>query len=178
MRIPHSKRDDFSVEEQAVFDRMQKKGPPANIYMLLSHSPKVANALLEVSEALRASKVVTAELRELVTLHTTLLIGGEYEYNQHWNAAIALGIDRAKIEALKVFETSPLFTGCERAALRVSAELAVPPFELTAATWDALRAEFPDRAIVEILIVIGWYQLGARFTGALDVEMDPWYRKL
>ena len=65
-----------------------------------------------------------------------------------------LGVDAKKTAAVFEFETSPLFTDAERAVLRVAWYGALQPNAVTNEDFEALKAHFSDREIVETVAVL------------------------
>ena len=64
-----------------------------------------------------------------------------------------------RVEALAQFETSPLFTKAERAALRFAQAAGTRPSAVTDAHFDALKKHYSEDAITEMVAVIsllGW----------------------
>jgi len=84
-----------------------------------------------------------------------------------------MGITAEKIASVFEFETSPLFSDAERAALRVAWHGALQPNAVTDEDFEALKAHFSEREIVEIVAVLSLYGFLNRWNGTLQTELEP-----
>jgi alkylhydroperoxidase family enzyme len=80
-----------------------------------------------------------------------------------------------KIAAVWEFETSPLFSEAERAALRLARDASLQPNLATPAHFQALREHYTEGEIVEIMAVISLFGFLNRWndTMATDLEDEP-----
>ncbi len=58
----------------------------------------------------------------------------------------------------------------ERLALAFAETLIVEPTSMTDEAFDALRAEFSEREIVELCFFVGFYNLLHRFNAVIDLD--------
>jgi len=82
------------------------------------------------------------------------------------------GISEDKLDAIEGFRESELFSGAEKAALAYAEEMCRIPVEVPDAIFEAVRANFDDRAIVELTATIALENLRARFNRALQIPGD------
>jgi len=80
-------------------------------------------------------------------------------------------LPRERLDALPEYETHPAFTAPERAALTY-AEEATRHVDVTDATFDALRAHFPEREIVEITWLVAQENFYNRMNRPLGIGSD------
>ena len=71
------------------------------------------------------------------------------------------------------FETSPLGSAAERAALRVAWHGALQPNAVTDEDFAALKLHFSEREIAEIVAVLSLYGFLNRWNGTLQTELEP-----
>ncbi len=113
------------------------------------------------------------KLRELAILLVATRTDAEYEWVQHVGISKTLGIDGAQISAI---QRGDLKAACldpdAQALLRFVSEVLERP-RPDDATFAALSNRFPPRQIVELLLVIGSYQMLARLMTTLDLDIDP-----
>jgi alkylhydroperoxidase family enzyme len=74
--------------------------------------------------------------------------------------------------ALVDFDGSPEFTEVERLALRYAVAMTGTPVELPDDLFDALRAHFDARQLVELTAAIAWENYRARFDHAFGCEAE------
>ncbi len=82
------------------------------------------------------------------------------------------GISEDKLAAIEGFRESDLFSVAEKAALAYAEEMCRAPVEVPDAVFEAVRASFDERAIVELTATIALENLRARFNRALQVASD------
>ena len=78
-----------------------------------------------------------------------------------------------KIASVLEFDTPPLFSNAERAALRVAWHGALQPNAATDEDFEALKAHFSEREIVEIVAVLSLYGFLNRWNGTLKTQLEP-----
>ncbi len=74
--------------------------------------------------------------------------------------------------ALNQYETSPLFSEKDRAALAFAVEMTANPRNMRRAVKDRLKASMSDAEIVDLTLGCCWYNFMNRFNGGLDVDID------
>jgi alkylhydroperoxidase family enzyme len=74
--------------------------------------------------------------------------------------------------ALVDFEGSPEFTEVEKLTLRYAVNMTATPVELPDELFDALRAHFDARQLVELTSAIAWENYRARFDHAFGCEAE------
>lgn len=90
-------------------------------------------------------------------------------------AALRLGIDAEKLEAVWEFRTSALFSEAERAALEIAIAGAAQPNEVTDEMFAELKTHWNEGQIVEIVAVISNFGFLNRWndTMATPLEEEP-----
>jgi uncharacterized peroxidase-related enzyme len=82
------------------------------------------------------------------------------------------GAGAAKIAAVWEYQTSPLFSDAERAALDLALAAGQQPNAATDAHFDALRQHFSERAILEMMAMIGLFGFLNRWNDTLATELE------
>ncbi len=82
------------------------------------------------------------------------------------------GISENKLDAIEGFRESDLFSAAEKAALAYAEEMCRTPVEVPDAVFEAVSANFDERAIVELTATIALENLRARFNRALEIPSD------
>ncbi len=88
------------------------------------------------------------------------------------HTADRVGVSAAKEEALWEYETSPLFSAAERAALRVAQGAAQAPNVVTDEDFTALKRYYTDTQIVDIVAVIALFGFLNRFNDTMATELE------
>ena len=70
------------------------------------------------------------------------------------------------------FESSPLFSSSERAALRVAWHGALQPNAVSEEDLAVLKEHFSDRQVVEIVAVLSLYGFLNRWNSTLQTELE------
>ena len=150
-----------------------ERGRLINLYRVLLHTPAVAEGWLEFNSAVRYRTTLDAALRELIILRVSLLNGAAYQARIHGAShALQAGLSAEQIAALDDGIDSPLFTPAQRAALAWS-DAMTRDIEVPDALHAELRRHFDDRAIVEITVLAGAYNMHTRVARALRIEPEP-----
>jgi 4-carboxymuconolactone decarboxylase len=177
VRVPLPGREQLSGDAQAVYDRIEKsRGGVGNIWRALLNAPGLADRILGLADELRHGTTIDKHTRELAVLTVGSVTKCDYEFDHHWNAALKVGIPRAKLEALSAFETSPVFEERERAVMRFAKE-ATEVGTVKDATWDALRKHFETPQAMEILLTVAWYNTVVRILLPLNIENEPDFKR-
>jgi AhpD family alkylhydroperoxidase len=108
---------------------------------------------------------------ELVILRVAHLCGSEYEFEHHVRMGRKAGVvdeDIREITAAAVVDHWP-----EReAAILEAVDQLHSDRDLDDATWAALRRHLRERECIELLMLVGHYEMIATFLNALRVPQD------
>ena len=125
-----------------------------NDVLSLCHWPELLQTLGGLVHTVLQTGEVDPTLKRLIGIISSRTPGCTYCTAHSSYGANQLGVDAEKIAAVFEFETSPLFTDAERAVLRVAWHGALQPNAVTDEDFEALKAHFSDREIVEIVAVV------------------------
>ena len=169
-RIPYP---DLAKASPEVRDMLGRLPAPANIFNMMAHAETCLKPVMKLGGALLGKLQLDPKLRELCLLHAVKLEGGEYEWLQHVPIALDLGATQAQIDALtRGDDRAACFDARETAALVLTREAVVDVRASEAAVAEA-RRHLPEREIVELILMSGFYIMLARLTETLGVENDP-----
>jgi alkylhydroperoxidase family enzyme len=153
--------------------RAGRRGALLNIYKLLLHAPALAQTWFEHFNAVRWRTRLPGRLREIVIIRVAQLHGMAYVLRQHVpKLAAAEGLAAAECEALADWQATEYFTAAERAALAYADEM-VRQGRVSDAAFATLRAQFDERAVVELTVLTGSYIMHNRVFAALQVDLEP-----
>jgi 4-carboxymuconolactone decarboxylase len=156
--------------------RAGRRGALINVYKLLLHSPPLAAVWLDFVSTARFKTELDGRLREIVIVRVAHLNRTIYVFRQHVPQLSAPeGLTDEEAQALADWPSATSFSARERAALAytdaMTRDVAVPN-----AVFEALRAHFSERQIVELSVLIGLYNMHTRVFTALGIDPEPHHR--
>lgn len=108
---------------------------------------------------------------ELVILRVASLRGCDYEFEHHVRLGRRAGVRAEDVERVRVGSSAAGWHGHEELLIRVTEEL-IGTRDLTDATWEELRTAYDDRTLIELLLLIGHYDMLATTLMTLRVSPD------
>jgi 4-carboxymuconolactone decarboxylase len=126
---------------------------------------------------LGASAKVAPQLREVMIHRTCALTGAQYEWGVH---AIAFGVPLGLSET-QLYSTvhgscsDPCWEPEQASVLRLADELHRTS-AISDELWQALRSQFDDPQILELIVTAGWYHVIAYVCNGVQVEDEEWAR--
>ena len=149
------------------------RGFVPNSILTMQRRPAIAQALMDLNKAVLYEGTVAEELKMLVSLVTSQASGCRYCQAHMSNLASLYKASDEKIRAVWSFESSPLFSAAERAALRLGYHAALVPNEATAADFDELKKHFDEDQIVEIVATIALFGYLNRWNDTMATTLEP-----
>ncbi|MGA0023253.1 MAG: carboxymuconolactone decarboxylase family protein [Burkholderiales bacterium] len=163
------------AEFAADFEKSKKqRGYVPNSWLTLARRPKVFRAIQTLREAVMADagEVPTA-LRLMVAEVASNAAGCRYCTAHNAENVVERGkVPEEKLHALWQFQTSPLFTAAERAALSLALAAGGCPPSATDAHFDELKKHFSEDAIIEIVSVISFFGWLNRWNDTLATQLE------
>jgi uncharacterized peroxidase-related enzyme len=151
----------------------ERMGFLPNSQLIMARRPEILRAFAQLAGAINGpSSTIGPELRNLVSQMASRAAGCGYCMAHTAHTAHRLGISDAKEEALWKYETSPLFSAAERAALRVAQGAAQVPNAVTDEDFAALKNFYSDEQIVDIVAVIALFGFLNRFNDTMATELE------
>ena len=148
-------------------------GTPGDWWTVYANSP---DALKHACRgfALYASpeRKLAAHLRELGQTRAGWLVGSQFVFSQHCKSCRAYGFSEEKIEALKAWSVSDLFSPVERALLAYTDALVQGFGRVDDAVFAVLQEHLSDEEIFEFTYITMMYTMHAVISVALRLEYD------
>lgn len=148
--------------------KANRQGNLAHLDGLLLHSQVVARGWHALYVPLASDAKLDRRCRELGICRVSQMIRAAYSAHSHRELALKAGVTEAQLEALAAWHGSDLFDPRERAVLAYT-EAMTADIQVPDATFEALRAHFDDREIVELTVNIAGYNMIGRFSEALGL---------
>jgi alkylhydroperoxidase family enzyme len=117
-------------------------------------------------------RLLDPQLRELGQTRVGYTMKSQFVFSQHCKSCRALGFSEEKIEALKAWQVSDLFSPLERALLAYTDALVLGFGRVDDAVFDAMKEHLSDEAILEFTYITMMYTMHAVISRALHLEFD------
>ncbi len=177
-RIAYVTAENGPEEVKQEFARLRaaRGSGPGHLYELLAHSPKLMQRWGALAETLRgfdqdSSVSLDARSRELAIIQVARVSGADYEWAAHLPLARRAGVSEEQVQALLRDDPGP-FSRKERALLAYAAE-STRRVNVSNSTFAALREQFDDRQILELTVLVGFYNCVARVLEGLAIDLEP-----
>lgn len=152
--------------------RAGRRGNLIGVYRLLLNSPALAESWFHHSNAVRWKTTLEGRLREIVIIRVAHLTNAQYILRQHVPAlALADGVSFDECEALADWRPSASFDARERAALAY-ADAMTRDIVVADDIFAEVVRHFDTRAIVELTVLIGSYNMNVRVLQALELDLE------
>jgi AhpD family alkylhydroperoxidase len=108
---------------------------------------------------------------ELVILRVASVRGCDYELEHHVRLGKRAGVTADDVARVRTGSTADGWHDHERLLMQVTEEL-LATRDLSDATWDELRATYDERQVIELLLLVGHYDMLATTLMTLRLEPD------
>ncbi len=168
-RVPYVTADDLDPEYRDHIVSSLQPGKTRNVYAAIGNNPAVLNGVREFFGALWSDSGLTDRQRELVIITAASEIGSVYEWHQHANIALGVGIEPAEIAAVARDDRSPF--PAEEAAL-IAYTRAVAQGRVGDPHHEAITEFFDDGTVVGIATTAAGYAALGNLIDSLGVEIE------
>jgi len=168
-RLPYASEDGVSPEVKGALRKVPAR---LRVFDVLAHAETAFAPVVALTDALLGSLELHPRLRQLAILRVSSLTGCEYEWAQHSALAREVGVTEEQIAAVRRGETdAPILNGTEKLVLRFATE-AHSRVRVSDETFAEARERFSPREIVELLLVVGFYEAMARVMRSTDLPVE------
>jgi uncharacterized peroxidase-related enzyme len=144
----------------------------ANQAGTLAHSPVVFGHLYGLTAAMRQDGALPARLVEIAVVTTSAVNGCRYCVGHHAPVLKDMGLPGETVD--RILEPDvPGLSETERLVRDYARLVTERPWGIREQVFDALRAHFTDRQIVELTVRIGLCGLFNKLNDALQVDFEP-----
>lgn len=156
------------------FEKAQKtRGYVANSWYTLARKPKIFKLFRQLNSAVMQDPgEVPASLKTMIAEVVSAAAGCRYCTAHNAANSYKSGIPVEKVEALWQFQTSPLFSDAERAALNLALAVGACPPASTDAHFDELKKYYSEDAITEIVAVLALFGWQNRWNDTMASELE------
>jgi len=168
---------DHTPELKEQFEMMRRNlGFVPNSILTMQRKPKLAKALAQLTAAIwDPESKVERGFKRLIAHVASRAAGCQYCMAHTAGGALHFGVDEKKLAAVWDYQTSPLFSEAERAALDLAVAGACVPNAVTDEMFAQVRKYWSEEQIVEIVGVIALFGFLNRWndTMATPLEEEP-----
>jgi len=144
-----------------------------NSLKTLARRPEIALGAAQLFNSINGpSRKIPAELASMVAQICSKSAGCQYCQAHTAHTSEGAGVETEKEMAIWEYETSPLYTDAERAALRVAQAAGQVPNAVTAEDMAALKKHYSDEQIVEIVAVISMFGFLNRWNDTMATDLE------
>jgi len=151
-----------------IFDHVlstRKLGFLPNMFAVMGRSASALEAVASVGEHVRFHSALDEDLREMVICEVSAILGNKYEWRHHIHKVP----ERLRpIIGSTAIEDEPAPTG---PALRFARLLAAGE-TVPEALVESLKEILGDEGLIDLTVMVGYYQLLATFCATLGVEVE------
>ncbi len=170
--IPPLKREDVPELEPLFEQSMEMLGFIANDVLMLARMPAFAPKILGFTMTVLDETTLPDDLVNLVNLLASATAGCRYCVGHTANRAGEFGMKDQKVAAIWEFETSPLFSDRERAALLFTFKASQTPNCLERVDFEVAREHFNDTELCEMLLIIAQMAFWNRWNDSLATQLE------
>lgn len=144
-------------------------GAPLNIFGTMAHHPKLLKRFMTYGGYFLNKGLLPPREREIVILRVGWRTGSVYEFGQHTLIGRECGLTDAEILALAA--DSGDWSEKDAALVAMVDDLCADNC-VSENVWNALKNDWSDAQIVELVLLAGSYRMVAGFLNTLGVQLD------
>lgn len=139
---------------------------------VLLHHPALAKAFLTFNNHVAIASTLTKRTRELLILRISWLRRSEYEFVQHVVLGRNAGLTEAELARVQVGPDAPGWDPVDADLLRAADELHADA-RILDATWQRLGTHFDRQQLMDMVFVVGCYDILAMVFKTFGVQLEP-----
>jgi AhpD family alkylhydroperoxidase len=173
-RIAPGRRQDVGTVNWLVCHALGRAAgtPPPNLFTTLGRQRRLFRGWLHFAGRLMPGGRLPRRETELVILRIAHLRSCAYEWDHHVRLGRRAGVSAAEIDQLQGERRTGSWSEREASILAAVDELHAAD-DLTDATWQRLRRHLDERACIELLLLVGHYEMLATAIATLRIAPDP-----
>ena len=159
------------ADVQAAIDAVMRGSEPLVLFTTLARDRRLFFKLFNSGLLDRGN--LTLRQREIVIDRVTAQCGAEYEWGVHTAAyADKAGLDDRQIAALLGHTAAAEWSDEERVIIRLCDSLHAS-CTIDDKLWQDLTRCFPDEAVIELLMLAGYYRMVSYLVNGLRLPLEP-----
>ena len=173
-RIPLIYESQFARVDE-IYQKAKSRGAKIfNLQRAIAYNPDILKNYMRLGHSVLSQTEISPRQRELTILYVAELNDSEYAWAAHVPLALEVGLVREQIDALSQWRQSKLFDEVDRALLSY-VEVVLGKCDTDEDVEDVfqkIHRHFSEKMIVELAMLIGYYQMTVLVTRALGIEIE------
>ena len=151
----------------------KKGGYIPNSMLIMQRSPKLAKAFGQLAPAIfDVEGKVDRGFKRLIAFVCSRAAGCKYCMAHQVQSAPNWGVDEKKVDAIWNYQSSPLYSAAERAALDVAVAAGCVPNEVTDEMFNEMKKYWTEEQIVEIVGTIAFFGFLNRWNDTMATPLE------
>lgn len=147
------------------------RGHVPDVFTLMNRNPRLFWAWLFFASRLMPWGKLSASTREMIILRTAWNCRSRYEWGQHVDIALRTGVTDDDIIAIS--RGPDAFADDVSRALMSACDEMITDKCISDATWKTLSARYTEKLLIEIMILIGHYEMLAGLLNSSGLPLEP-----
>jgi alkylhydroperoxidase family enzyme len=171
-RVPYLNKSDLAPEHRDLMAR------EITLYKALAHSPGALKNMSAVGAYIRHKSTLDPKLRELAILQVGWLARSPYEWSHHVKIGHDFGLSDDDIRAIgeETADRASKLDALSKLVLRAAREM-TQQLAMTDETFAALGAQLSREHMVDLTMVIAFYNAVVRVLATLQIDVEPEYQR-
>ncbi len=145
--------------------------PPANVFRMMANAPSSLNGFIQLAASILLQSEFDAKLREVAILRTAHVTQSEYEWKQHVQIALDIGLPKETISLVTTNEGIDTLSNDEQLVCRVAEEISLK-VRLSDEALDMIVKRFGKRQATELILCCSYFNMLSRFLESTRVELE------
>lgn len=180
-RLSYLRREDLNEAGQVLWDEIveatdsraiAEDGTLLGPFNAWLHTPAIASHVVHLPDVFRQESILDRALCELAILTVVARWQAEFPWFAHSRMATENGLSAEVVEALAAGREPPLSAPDQQTVYRVARSL-VTNGRLPDDVYHSAHELLGDQAMVELVLLCGYYTMGAFVLNAFEVPLPP-----
>ncbi len=182
-RLPPIRREDLDEQGKQQYDALAGRTGGKSLAGLRGpgglnlYSPKAAQYLNGLSNYLRYDSGLSGRVREIAILVTARELDNQFEWTAHEPNALQEGVPPEVIEVIKRRQSTETLAATDATIIELGRQVFAEK-KVASGVFARARNIFGDRALVELVLLMGSYSSIAALLTTFDVQLAPGQKPL
>ncbi len=138
----------------------------------MAHHPALAKAFLTFNAHVAGASTLSGRVRELLILRISWLRRAEYEFVQHVILGLRAGLTQEEVERVQSGPDAPGWDPMDADLMRAADDLHAHA-SIQPPTWARLAARFNTQQMMDLVFLVGCYDLLAMAIKSFRTQLEP-----
>jgi len=143
-----------------------------NVLGTLARHPPLAKAFMTLNAHVAGASSLSVRVRELLILRISWLRQAEYEFVQHLILGLRAGLTEEELQRIQQGPDAPGWDPLDADLLRAVDELHRRA-RIGPVTWERLAAHFNTTQLLDLVFLVGCYEMLAMAINSFDTPLEP-----